>query len=804
MEHPQLGGASLPATVKPLWVPPSTPFYVYLRGDRLDFTYPVDLVDVQNPFRSEAERFNPWASRLGKQDIRLFAMQMDDKDTITGTLLAFERSKCPRYSALSYVCGQGTCDQEVYVNEGRLCVKPNLLAALKQFKSCMIWKIREIKGTPRGMLAWMWVDAISINQADAAEKAEQIGEMHHVYREASRIAVCLGHFGSGLGCVAPILRWVEGIQYPAVSGRRRWTQFELVEQLRDFNVSPCNLRAILDKLEIDLESQLESFPISSKNCNDAATRISKDQLLGFEESSVVASPMQRNHTFFGATFDILEHEWFSRVWTYQESSLAIMGGNSSRLNILLGDHAVPWTTFKVIEIAATVHSTHHSDSDNPSASLKKRIHRNMHRLVIESVNPSNHDGLPSLWSLLETSCQRRATVAKDHVFAVVGLMGPELRSRVLIDYSRSDASVFTDAFELAINHEGDGLRLPLCWERLALIPSITPELPSWCPDLVKEPEVSTDTDFWERLSHRTQNFYKRFANVRVSPSKKNLHLRVMNTDAVAQIFLIPCPGSDDQTHWDREIIFAGLLGTWFLRMHSSFSSADGQEDTPTFEPGLAALLWQYLDLSYGGRQESTMKAYLPGCSNFPHECVYWRLLTDPGWCFKKLLLYIRLVKCLRGNAFHLQHQRLGAHYDEGCSMCNLLRGPRLLAIADRCGVHIDRLSINLGSSKCGSLQSSGEARLLVALSFIGTLLGDIFQGMYIFKTAAGRYGFSPRRPSVGDHVCVVPGGRLLHIISADKSRYVGAASVVGLMDDKILEQDLFPDPEGRFEEVVLH
>ena len=76
--------------------------------------------------------------------------------------------------------------------------------------------------------------------------------------------------------------------------------------------------------------------------------------------------------------------------------------------------------------------------------------------------------------------------------------------------------------------------------------------------------------------------------------------------------------------------------------------------------------------------------------------------------------------------------------------------------------------------------------------------------MYIFKTAAGRYGHSPRCPSVGDHVCVVPGGELLHIISAENSRYVGAASVVGLMGDNILEQDLFPDPEGRFEEVVLH
>ena len=801
MDHTQLGEASLTPAVNLLWVPPSTPFHVYIRGKTLLSTCPVDLVDVQNPFRSEAERFNPWASRLGRQDIRLFAMELDDKDTITGTLLTFERIKCPGYSALSYVCGQGTCDQEVYVNGGRLRVKPNLMAALKQFKSCMICKLRDAVGSPRASLCWVWADAMSINQADATEKAEQIGEMHHVYREASRTAACLGHFGSDLGCVAPILRWAEGIQYPAVSGGRRWTQFELVEQLRDFNVSPGNLRAILDNMPIDLEGRLKSLRIRSKNCNNAAIQISKDQILGFEESSVVAIPMQSEHTFFEKMFDIMEHEWFSRVWTYQEFYLAVRNRREIGLEIFLGDHAIPWDTFWEIQLAAI-------SLDPPcNTHLRNTRSRILFRTAIE--DPNAHGDVLDIWSLLETSCQRRATVAADHIFAAVGLMRPEMQSRILIDYSRSVASIFTDAFEHAINHEGDGSRLPLCWERLALVPSITPELPSWCPDLINESEANIGGQPWKRLSDSTQKIYKRFANVRVSPSEKSLHLSVMKADAVAQVVEMPCPSirpdpAVSRSCLDWEILFAGLLGTWFLRMHSTFSSTDGQEDTPIFEPGLDALLWQYLSHSHGFSREFYMKACFPGCSNVIHECVYRRLLTDPGWCFKKLLSYICLVRCLRGNVFHLEHQWLGAHYDEGCSICNPSMGPKLLAVADRCGVHIDRVSINLGSSECGSLQSYGGERLLEAISYIGEMVRCQLRDMYIFKTAAGRYGHSPRCPSVGDHVCVVPGGELLHIISADNSRYVGAASVVGLMGDHILEQDLFPDPEGRFEEVVLH
>lgn len=239
-------------------------------------------------------------------------------------------------------------------------------------------------------------------------------------------------------------------------------------------------------------------------------------------------------------------------------------------------------------------------------------------------------------------------------------------------------------------------------------------------------------------------------------------------------------------------------------MHSTFSSADGQEDTPMFEQGLDALSWQCLSVEWGFIREAYVQEYFPECSNVPHECFFWGLLTNSGWCFKKILSYIRLVKCLRGNLFHRQHQRLGAHYDEGCSMCNMLRGPRIIANAHRRGVHLDKLSVDTGSVKGRSLQPLEEERLLLALLYIVGGLGHQLHGMYVSKTAAGGYGHASRCPSVGDHVCVVPGGELLHIISADKSRYVGATSVFGLMGDNILEQDLFPDPEDRFEEVVLY
>jgi hypothetical protein len=638
---------------------------------------------------------------------------------------------------------------------------------------------------------------MSINQEDATEKSEQIGEMHHVYREATRVAVCLGYFDSGFGCVARFLQWAKCVRDPAGSNGRRWTQFELVEQLREFDVSLGNLRGFLDKMKIDLEN------LGNPGTEEIGCRISKDQVLGFEESSVVASPMKKEHPFFVKIFEILEHEWFSRLWTYQEYFLV---HTYSSLDFLLEDHTVPRGTFLDVQQVAL-------DTDGPrlwqNPLLHMRAREILDRRAFEHPFHLWHGSNASLWSLLQVSCQRRATVASDHVFAVIGLMEPEMRSRILVDYSRSVASIFTDTFEIAINHEGDGLRLPRCWERLALIPPITPGLPSWCPDLNNESQVSICRYPWAKFSDRIPAIYDKLANMRVSPSEKSLHLRVMKADVVAQVVKTPCPSIPPSatgytSREDYETNFAGLLGTWFLEMSSTLGSMDGQEDYPVFEQGLDALLWQYLSPPWGFSRQIVMDGFFPECSKVDHECIVRRHLTDPRWCFRKLLSYIRLVKCLCGKVLHQQHRRLGAHYHEECTTCVLSRDPKVLSSAHRCGVHLDRLSIDPGSSKCRSLHSSGEERLLVALLHIVGGLGYQLHGMYIFKTAAGRYGHSGRCPSVGDHVCVVPGGELLHIISGDKSRYVGAASVGGLMGDDILEQDLFPDPERRFEEVVLY
>jgi hypothetical protein len=78
----------------------------------------------------------------------------------------------------------------------------------------------------------------------------------------------------------------------------------------------------------------------------------------------------------------------------------------------------------------------------------------------------------------------------------------------------------------------------------------------------------------------------------------------------------------------------------------------------------------------------------------------------------------------------------------------------------------------------------------------------LFEGKYIFTTAGGRLGHSPKQVSPGDRICIAPGGMFLHVFSAAPSRYVTCASVHGLMEDNLSD---FVQESGRgWEEIAIH
>jgi hypothetical protein len=77
-------------------------------------------------------------------------------------------------------------------------------------------------------------------------------------------------------------------------------------------------------------------------------------------------------------------------------------------------------------------------------------------------------------------------------------------------------------------------------------------------------------------------------------------------------------------------------------------------------------------------------------------------------------------------------------------------------------------------------------------------------GRFFFLTDSGRIGYSMRQPCLEGHIILVPRkmpGGPLHMLTADCTQYVGCATVLGLMDDSLLES--LEDMETKWETVVL-
>jgi len=97
------------------------------------------------------------------------------------------------YEALSYVWGTSdpASPHMLYCDGQAFRIDVNLRAALHG--------LRPKKGTAPRVL---WIDAVCINQADAAEKARQVQMMQRIYARAARVVMWLGE-DSSQGSLAP-------------------------------------------------------------------------------------------------------------------------------------------------------------------------------------------------------------------------------------------------------------------------------------------------------------------------------------------------------------------------------------------------------------------------------------------------------------------------------------------------------------------------------------------------------------------------------------------------------------------------
>lgn len=127
-----------------------------------------------------------YESTISGEELRLLTPTSLTRFALDFTVLTVPRRPSPQYTTVSYVWGKDEASELIYLNGQAFRVRPNLWSCLYY-----LGLAADRAGTGGGC-RYLWVDAICINQSDAAERNAQIRRMDQTYRRAAYVSVWLG------------------------------------------------------------------------------------------------------------------------------------------------------------------------------------------------------------------------------------------------------------------------------------------------------------------------------------------------------------------------------------------------------------------------------------------------------------------------------------------------------------------------------------------------------------------------------------------------------------------------------------
>ncbi|KAF5563186.1 hypothetical protein FPHYL_5285 [Fusarium phyllophilum] len=209
-------------------------------------------------------------------------------DRLTGTLRTVDLRTLPKFTALSYVLGQGSSNK-IACNGCDIKITQSCYEALTSLRrSC--WSLT------------IWVDAICINQEDSSEKEQQIVLMGSTFTLAETVYVWLGVGNT---------KTDQAAEYIGAISQFRLSPTEIPLSLRSsrgISRRPLSRRLI--------EIGRCTLPLAFRNiCIEPliAERYKRDRIEQLSSLPFVSQDVINQ---------LLEQTWLSRAWTFQEMTLA--------------------------------------------------------------------------------------------------------------------------------------------------------------------------------------------------------------------------------------------------------------------------------------------------------------------------------------------------------------------------------------------------------------------------------------------------------------------------------------------------
>jgi hypothetical protein len=743
---------------------------------------------------SETEVFTPAAAGASGQKrspihnflpdghIRLFEIDLKSRGTIAGNLQTTKIGDGATYFALSYVCGTGADVHKICVDGEVFMVKANLYNALETLRSYF-----RGEKAPQALL---WIDAICIDQSDEQEKARQIRNMHLVFSRAQEVLVCLGHVSDDVGLFLHVLAWDElyadlemklssehlrmlrdsiGMNRDDSSSRRvrRWTT-SCLAWLRDPSTLLDGFEQHRRSADMDLWSNHEDAETTERIVSflDITRRLEKHRRVACRNlhamhvflekldtaaiSHLFSAPeeeLQRklecildtpsvrddlfrlDHEFWAALHAFIRHEWFQRVWTFQEILIA------QKARFFAGDVRIDWKN--VVRhtggLLTAINAKNLREMIDPSPQRAQAIEHPIETAahVATWALYSQDEINVNLCYLMIVTSNRRATVVKDNVYALLALLDPEERNQIMINYSKPDAEVLAAAIKVALHftsrygkeNGGEDFSIAHLWELHGLWDASNQKqppvdnLPSWCPELRGSVDLTpltiggTGMVVWGAFSRAFAKKSESYLCYDHSASVETLSLKVLKVDTIERCMNVVCP----------------------LSIHDWSQTSTARSEKKTYTKRVPAHIQWLLDLQ----------------RTFPPKD------ADPGSLSRHLETYIYDTKKKK---HHFETIRSLDDFSAALTlMFSIIAGTRKTTERD--------------------MLSIGEAFVILVSQ----------RHRLLFETRTGRFGYSSRQPELGSQLVIVPGGFMFHMLSADSSRYIGCAGISGMMEDAMLD-----------------
>ena len=305
----------------------------------------------------------------------------------------------PSYEALSYTWGSNDLSHVIYVdteNEQKsLAVTQNLHSALRHLRNNSI---------PRTI----WVDATCINQRDDEERSQQVARMADIYKSAANVLIWIG---------------------PAADNSAE--ALEALETLASRIHVDRGLNTIRAAREEDIESE-------------------------WLDHSKPAPFDYQTWVYIGR---FLDRSWFSRLWIWQEVSLAHNGAI-----VICGDSTMSWQDFcKAI------------------ASLLQRPNKTSIPNLLKNIELSWQICRPKrdlmLQPILQETRDAKCSDQRDRIYGVLNLVEESNRLGIKPDYTKTTVQVFQDVMLSSVSRTRS-LSLLTCCE----LHGERDDIPSWVPN----------------------------------------------------------------------------------------------------------------------------------------------------------------------------------------------------------------------------------------------------------------------------------------------------------------------------------